>query len=251
MTFERLLPLIGDIPHMPPERGKIIYDFVRSAKPLSVLELGFAHGTSSCYMAAALEENGGGSILTLDHLRARDRRPNIEELLERTGLGAFVEPRFCRRSYTWELLKLLERNTAEGVTTPVFDFVFIDGGHTWDSDGFSFLLADRLLRPGGWVLFDDMQWMPIDSAGEAWVDEMPEEERSVAHIDKVFQLLVVPHGSYGEFRIDGTWGWARKTGSGSFAPPPSAILQDIYRSSASARRMMRLRRYIRKAFGRG
>lgn len=251
MTLERLLPLIGGIPHMPPERGKIIYDFIRSAKPLSVLELGFAHGTSSCYMAAALEENGGGKILTIDHDRARDRQPNIEELLARTGLAAFVQPLFCQRSYTWELLKLLDLHTAGGVTAPVFDFVFIDGGHTWDSDGFGFLLADRLLKPGGWVLFDDMHWMPAESRGEAWVDAMPEEERAVAHIEKVFQLLVIPHGDYGEFRIDGTWGWARKTGSRTSAAPPSTLLKEIYRSSASARRMMRLRRYIKRALGRG
>ncbi len=249
MTFDQITAYVGSVPHMPPDRGKIVYDFIRSARPERILELGFAHGTSACYMAAALEENGAGRILTIDHLRARNREPNLLQLLERTGLASRVEPVFCERSYTWELLKLLEANTRDGVTTPVFDFVFIDGGHTWDSDGFSFLLADRLLKPGGWMLFDDVLWTPATMAGEAWVEEMPEEERNVAHVEKVFHLLVIPHGGYGDFQFDGTWAWARKTAGAGTAGLDADVLKQVYRSSATARRMMQIRRYVKRLLG--
>ena len=39
-----------------------------------------------------------------------------------------------------------------------YDFCFIDGAHTWDTDGFAFCLVDRMLRPGGWIIFDDLNW---------------------------------------------------------------------------------------------
>jgi hypothetical protein len=28
----------------------------------------------------------------------------------------------------------------------------------WDTDGPSLFLVDRLLRPGGWIVFDDIEW---------------------------------------------------------------------------------------------
>ncbi|NOY06795.1 MAG: class I SAM-dependent methyltransferase, partial [Chlorobi bacterium] len=210
MTFDQVVRHVGTVPHMTPERGKLLYEFLRRHQPEKALELGFAHGTSSCYIAAAMQENGSGRLLTIDHERARDRDPDIFSLLERTGLGAFVEPVFCGRSYTWELMKLLDKYTVDGCTEPVFDFVFIDGGHTWDSDGFAFLLVDRLLKPGGWVLFDDVLWTPSQSEGEPWVEQLTMEERTTAHIDKVFKLLVIPHGGYQDIHFDGTWAWARK-----------------------------------------
>jgi len=248
MTFENVLPHLENVPHMPPERGKLIYEFVRKQQPKNVLELGFAHGTSSCYMAAAMEENGGGSILTIDSHAAKERRPDITELMEKTGLGGMIEPVYAERSYTWELMKLIEKHTADGKTAPQFDFVFIDGGHTWDSDGFAFLLADRLLRPGGWVLFDDVTWTPSECAGEDWVDAMPSEEQEVAHVEKIFNLLVVPNADYDSFEYDGTWAWARKRPDAASEVDRGDLVASIYQKTSSARRSFLFRRYIKKIF---
>lgn len=248
MTFESVLPHLENVPHMPPDRGKLIYEFVRRQQPQRVLELGFAHGTSSCYMAAAMEENGEGSILTIDSHAAKERRPDITELMEKTGLGARIQPVYAERSYTWELMKLIEKHTVDGKTEPQFDFVFIDGGHTWDSDGFAFLLADRLLRPGGWVLFDDVTWTPSECAGEAWVDAMPSEEQEVAHVEKIFNLLVVPNPSYDSFEYDGTWAWARKRPDATDDVDRGDLVAAIYQKTTAARRSFLLRRYIKKIF---
>ncbi|MBE0643764.1 MAG: class I SAM-dependent methyltransferase [Bacteroidetes bacterium] len=247
MQFDAIVSILENVPHMPPERGKLIYEFVRARQPKRILELGFAHGTSTCYMAAALEENGGGRITTIDSRVAKQRVPDIHSLLDKSGLASFVETVYAERSYTWELLKLLEDATKEGKTEPLFDFVFIDGGHTWDSDGFSFLLADRLLKPGGWVLFDDVIWTPSVCAGEPWVDAMPAEERDVAHVEKIFNLLVVPHPDYDSFEFDGTWAWARKKPDAAVASGDrSDIVSAIYSRTNAARRSFLIRRYVKR-----
>ncbi len=252
MRFDDILPILDNVPHMPPERGKLIYEFVIARKPRRVLELGFAHGTSTCYMAAALQENGGGSITTIDSVIAKERKPNIHELLGKTRLSDFVEAVFAERSYTWELMKLIERHTKDGQTEPQFDFVFIDGGHTWDSDGFSFLLADRLLKPGGWMLFDDFLWTPSVCAGEDWVDALPAEERDVAHVEKIFNLLVIPHPDYDSFEFDGLWAWARKKpGASSAVADRSDIVSTVYAKTGTARRSFLLRRYVKQLLRRG
>jgi hypothetical protein len=51
------------------------------------------------------------------------------------------------------LAKLIERSDG-----PIFDYIFIDGAHTFAIDGLTFFLADQLLKPGGYVDFDDYTW---------------------------------------------------------------------------------------------
>ena len=46
----------------------------------------------------------------------------------------------------------------EAELPPTFDLVYLDGGHTWDATGFAFFLVDKLLRSGGWLIFDDIYW---------------------------------------------------------------------------------------------
>jgi hypothetical protein len=56
-------------------------------------------------------------------------------------------------SYNWSLMRLVRENRG-----PLFDYVFLDGAHTWATDALAFMLIDRLLRPGGHVEFDDYFW---------------------------------------------------------------------------------------------
>jgi len=210
MEFEAIAEALRGIPHTTQQRGRELYDFVRSERPSSMLELGFGHGVSTCYVAAAMQENGRGSITTIDLTVARDREPNLETLLDRTALKQFVRPIYVQTSYTWELMRILERTD---VSDRPYDFCFIDGAHNWDTDGFAFYLVDQLLQPGSWILFDDLNWSYANSPtlkNADWVLKMPPDERETPQIAKVFDLLVRRHSGYGEFRSDGVWGWARK-----------------------------------------
>ena len=57
------------------------------------------------------------------------------------------------KSYLWRLMKIIEQNSE-----PIYDFIFIDGGHDWYTTGYAFFLVDKLLKPGGYILFDDLDW---------------------------------------------------------------------------------------------
>ena len=48
---------------------------------------------------------------------------------------------------------------------------------------------DKLLRPGGWLLFDDLTWK-IEAT------DVHESERALAQVQEVFDLLVKGHPSY-------------------------------------------------------
>lgn len=210
MGFDDLVDAIGEVPVMTPPLGRILYDLVLDQGIERPLELGFAHGVSSCYLGGALRDRGSGHLTTIDWRGARSRKPTILDMLSRTGLEDWVTPVFAHTSYTWELLRLLEREPR-----PTFDFCFLDGSHRWEPDGFAFFLVDKMLTPGSWILFDDLEWSiassPTMSAAPKF-DHLSDEERETAHVSKVFELLVAEHPSYDDLRIDndGSWGWARK-----------------------------------------
>jgi len=208
MTPEEVKAIVGDTPCMSLDQAERMRAFIRRHRPRDVLELGFAHGVSTCYMAAALEEIGGGSLTTIDLENSRKREPSIDDLLGQCGFSDRVTVHFEPRSFTWRLMRMLEQPSP-----PMFDLVYLDGGHSWDVTGFGFFLVDKLLRDDGWLIFDDIDWTFATSPAlseKPVVQEMPEDFRETPQVRKVFELLVMQHPDYRRCRVKQSWGYAQK-----------------------------------------
>ncbi len=208
MTSEQVWKQVAGLPWMSRTQGNVISRFVREHAIHDILELGFYHGVSTCYMAAAVEESGGGHVVTIDKLSAIQLQPDIHTLLKQLNLSDSVTVHAEPRTYNWRLMKMLEEDP-----TPRFDLCFIDGSHQWAVDGFAFFLVDRLLKPGGWVIFDDLDWTVASrpkSETAGWADKMTDEEKEIPQIRKVYELLVKTHERYGEFRTEHGWAYAQK-----------------------------------------
>lgn len=203
--------VVGSLPHMSSEQGKRISDFIVENGLKDILELGFRYGVSTCYMAAALARNGGGKIVTIDRLSAKELTPNIENLLSSLDLLDLVEIFYEPTSYNWRLMKFIEEGRES-----CFDFVYIDGAHNWYDDGFAFFLVDRMLRPGGWIIFDDLYWTydssPTLKDSEA-VKNMPIDEKTTPQVEKIYDLLVKRHQNYSNFKVMHGWAYAQKNES--------------------------------------
>ncbi|MGI8880842.1 MAG: O-methyltransferase [Jatrophihabitans sp.] len=231
------------------EDGRVLYEFVLTSGCRDVLELGFAHGTSTCYLAAALDERADGHITSIDNQSARNRRPSLPEQLHRLGLESRSTAIYARTSYDWELMKLIEEATHEtGVCVPRFDFCFIDGAHRWEPDGLAFFLVDKLLKPDGWLLFDDLPWTLDTSTSEkvrAAAKSLPVEERTTPHIERVMTLLVRQHPGYDHISVRDRWGWAHKRATDS--DPASAVetLTSTYDERAISQDIRALVRKVR------
>ena len=221
MQFELVRERVAGVPFMTAQFGRLIYDHVRRTRPKRVLELGTAHGVSACYIAAALEANGEGTIVTVDH-GAAHYDPTPEAILNRVGLAHLVAIVREHSSYNWFLKNQVERQSdANGNCEPIYDFVFLDGSHNFDIDGLAVILIEKLLRPGGWLLLDDLDWT---YERNPWVapelapdgnarpfGPLSEEQRRAPQVGAVFELIVKQHPSFGHLiREDEWYGWAQK-----------------------------------------
>lgn len=209
--INRVRSEFDDLPYMRHPQALLMRDLIVEHDAQDILEIGFLHGKSSAYFAAILEDMGRGHLVTIDRDTARQREPNIEQVLVALNLTHRVTPVYSERSYTWEMAKMIRANPR-----PQFDLCYFDGGHTWDGTGFGFVLVDLLLRPGGWIVFDDLPW--TIEAAEQVQSQVPRhwrsfslDERAAPAVRLVFDLLV-PHLGYTDKRIvnNGQWGIARK-----------------------------------------
>lgn len=211
VNLERVQEGVQGIPWMSPHQGSIVYRHVRETRPDLILELGSGHGVSAAYIAAALEENGTGRLVTVSELHP-DFAP--EKLLRTIGLVDWVDV-VARddSSYTWYLKEqVAARSDASGNCQPMYDFCYLDGAHNWTIDGLAFFLVEKLLKTGGWLLLDDLEWSYASSpSGAPEPFRLSDAERREPHMLAVFDLLVRQHPDFTEFVVeDGNWGWAHK-----------------------------------------
>ena len=255
MAFEDVARAIEGIPFMSPAQGRIVYDHVREAGAQDVLELGTAHGVGAAYLAAA-----GARVTSVDFAGAR-YEPSPEDVVARAGVADRVTLVREFSSYTWWLKEQVQaRSDADGNVEPAYDLIYLDGAKNFTVDGLAVVLAEKLLRPGGWLLMDDLGWTYSDDPGREETDgvvirSLSEPERREPHLRAVFELIVRQHPSFTETRIqDEWWGWARKAPgeprkhSVEVSRPLGAVVGGAVRKAGrSARRALRGLRAARRS----
>jgi predicted O-methyltransferase YrrM len=221
MRYEQVAKAVHGIPWMTPEQGRRVHDHIRETGARDALDLGTAHGVSAAYIAAAVEANGGGRVTSVAW-RAEQLDPRPQDVLGRAGLADLVDlVEVDDSSYDWFLREqVASRSDAAGNCDPIYDFCYLDGAHDFTIDGLAVVLVEKLLRPGGWLLLDDLdwtyerwlaEWLPDAGTDPRAAYPLSDAERREPGIRAVFDLIVRQHPSFTEFREeDGRRAWARK-----------------------------------------
>lgn len=126
-------------------------EFVRGTRAERIAEIGIYRGHTSLEFARYLDGKGELHLFDFEDVATR-----VRDELAAAGYGnvkAFGSSYLYLDSYNWSLAKILERNTE-----PIYDYVFLDGAHTWAVDALTVFLADKLLKVGGHIDFDDYDW---------------------------------------------------------------------------------------------
>jgi predicted O-methyltransferase YrrM len=229
MTFDQVYNLLFDYQTERNQRMLLlaegtlreIYGCIVSTNARDCLELGTGFGATACVMAAAIDQIGGGTVTTVDQI-ARDP-VGVDQLAQLTGLSRHIKSVQLSAGYNWFLLRLLQERTKGGACEPCFGFCYLDGAHEWQPDALAVLLMTRLLRPGAWIMLDDLNFK-LRGCHPGWdAGNRSDEELDTPQVGLVFDLLVKTHPDLERFMLsnDGHIGWARKV-----APTPPMWLPD-------------------------
>jgi predicted O-methyltransferase YrrM len=135
------------------EEAEVLHALVRDDPTIvKTLEIGCAYGLSSLCICSAMRERTGASHTIIDPFQNTDWDGAGIMNLEAEGLRFFdlIEARS-----EFALPRLAEQ--AEGA----FDFIFIDGWHTFDHTLLDCFYATRLLRVGGYLAIDDVAFPAV------------------------------------------------------------------------------------------
>ena len=122
-----------------PEGGRLLYALIRASRPATVVEFGASFGISTIHLAAAVQDNGAGRVISteLNAAKVNRARANVAE----AGLADQVT-----------ILAGDALETLAGLDAPV-GFVLLDG---WKDLYLPVLrLLEPRLAPGALVVADD------------------------------------------------------------------------------------------------
>lgn len=133
--------------------GDLLQRAIKTLRPRVGVEVGLAFGISTLYILEALQETGGEKLIGMDPAQNDDHwRGGGLHNVRRAGYESLYE---FHESSSQQLLPAL---VGQGQR---IDFAFIDGWHTFDHTLIDFFYIDRMLNPGGIVVFDDVGYPSI------------------------------------------------------------------------------------------
>lgn len=151
---------LSDAAMSKPHNARLLYHLARLQQPTRVLELGTSVGVSAAYLAAALELNEAGEVITLEG--AETLADIAETTLESVGLSnaTVVRGQFS--------------DVLPDVLSEQIDMVFIDGHHDEEATKEYFNQIEPSLSSRAIVIFDDIRWS--DGMKRAW-DALKNDDR--------------------------------------------------------------------------
>jgi predicted O-methyltransferase YrrM len=125
--------------------------FEAVGKPKNVLEIGSFEGRSTCWIL----ENTDATVTCVDTWEGSDEHSSelkdglFDRFLE--NIEPYKDRVVIKRGFSGEVLRSFP-------CEPTYDFVYIDGSHYSKDVLEDAILAWRLVKPGGVVIFDDYNW---------------------------------------------------------------------------------------------
>ena len=161
--------------------GRFLFTLVKIFKPKAILEIGMANGISSAYMAKAQTRylKQPNAHIIIDPFQSTQWSNAGITLLKRLGLDSNVR---TIEDYSLSAIPQLEKAGDR------FDFAFIDGSHCLDYTLSDLVNADRVLKIGGLIIFDDSTDFGVKYAVR-YMDKFRHNLKRIKFDNKVIHFL--------------------------------------------------------------
>lgn len=176
------------------DSANLLYGLVRSMKPEICVEIGSARGKSTCYIGAALKENGRGRLYAIDpHIQtdwndagSADTIDILRQNISALGLSEQVV-----------MIRSLSEDAARNWDRQI-DLIFIDGDHSYEGVKRDWTLFVPHVKPFGVVVFHDTIWgLSSDLEGRPdmgvprFVDELRRQGYQAVTIDRDYGVTLM------------------------------------------------------------
>lgn len=177
---EVLKRLSGFIGWCSNEKATYLMDFVLQNKPTTAVEIGVYGGKSLAPVAFAMKYNGFGKIYGIDPWLVEESCKGMEGLdldywsrVNHNGILHHLQINL-RQFELSEYARLIRVTSQDCPPIHDIDIIHIDGNHSEDSSYHDVRKWAPLVKPGGLIIFDDIDWKTTEKAA-AWLDETCEK----------------------------------------------------------------------------
>lgn len=166
------------------QEGKFLYRIIeKDPSVIRTLEIGCGYGLSSLHICAAVSGRPGTAHTIIDPFQNSQWDGVGTKNLEDAGIDFFE---LVEMKSEFALPRLLEKKEGQ------YDFIFVDGWHTFDHALLDSFCATRLLRVGGYLTLDDANWPSVSRAAsylknypcyevhDSLGDDWPNSQRKIA-----------------------------------------------------------------------
>lgn len=160
----------------PRTKAMVLMDLIFNHQPDVVVEVGIWGGKSFIPMALALKATGKGIIYGIDPWKSSDSIVGFDDA-NKEWWGKVdhekVMNHFLRKIREFGLTqnsRILRTTSADAESISNIDLIHIDGNHSEDSALFDVMKWVPLVKSGGFILFDDVDWSTTKKATR-WLDE--------------------------------------------------------------------------------
>jgi len=135
------------------QEGQFLYDLIVNNHSISrSLEIGCAYGISSLFICNALEDQPNKEHIIIDPFQEKNYKNIGITNLDKASVDFYT---LIEEKSEIAMPKLLQSNPGS------IDLIFIDGFHSFDQVLLDFYYANRLLREGGIIVFDDCTYPSV------------------------------------------------------------------------------------------
>lgn len=190
----------------------VLQNLLQKNKSTVVAEIGVGIGATSVEIAKWLSDTGEFHIYDFE-----DRVVSLKADLENLGYKNLFSHGNTRKKfdgYYWELAKTAIK-IIEQKKLGMFDFVYLDGAHSFYQDAPAACALKHLVKPGGYLLFDDYKWS-FNTSPSMNPEVFPEikewytdEQLETPHIGLVCSMFFDTDEHWKYIEIPDSVGWRR------------------------------------------
>lgn len=221
MTLNYLDDISENVPHTNTRTCHLLYRLVAEFNKPEVVEVACCFGKATLYLAAAAKRRGGFvNCVDIDEYLWKGR--SAADLLRQADLLDICQITFGRDA-RWYLLDLFRQRPGQWI-----DLAYLDLTHTVEVDSFVALALWTHIRPGGILVFDDLDWVP---AVHGLVNK-DISEPNISHVQVIFDYIsglsdADERAEWGKEEVAWRWGFIRKRPTTGKAVPLRELIRGL------------------------